>query len=105
MAEQYTSGVNRVFYTAAAFKVGLVVTATILDQELNVYNGVLLTEVVAGAKGLYYFDYNFRVSKYVVVFSEEGKQKLIQVYDILSPPVEGQRTVINRIDGSQLINM
>jgi hypothetical protein len=81
MAEIYPPGKNRIFYRATSFKIGLTVTADIIDPDLCSDCSIALTEVV-DVKGLYYFDYTFRVGPYIVYFYENGVETWSQAYSI-----------------------
>ena len=71
-------GKNRIFYRAAAFKDGLIVTANILDPNLEEINNI---EFVPIGKGFYYYDYYFnKEGTYLVNFYENGIQMASQAY-------------------------
>lgn len=81
MAEIYPPGKNRIFYRATSFKIGLEVKADIICPELCSDGVVILTEVT-GVKGLYYFDYVFKVGPYIIYFYENGVERWSQAYSI-----------------------
>lgn len=82
MAENYTTGVHRLFYQAKSFQEGLVVTMDILSPLLVWEEGKVLTEK---GKGLYYIDYDFSTpGSFAVVLYEEEKKVVAQNFCITS---------------------
>jgi len=90
VAEQYTPGLQRIFYSAVQLEESLLVRVTLFDSELNNNNISFLTEAMDDhenvIKGLYYFDHVFSNGVYVAYFHEfrGGKwvERGVQVYNI-----------------------
>lgn len=81
MAEIYPPGINRIFYRATSFRIGLEIKANIIDPNLCSDIWMILTEIT-NVKGLYYFDFNFSVGPYIIYFYENNIEKWSQAYSI-----------------------
>ena len=81
MAEQYTPGLQRIFYKSTGLKEDLHIEVTLFDSALNNNATIELTEA-KNIKGLYYFDYTFYEGIYIAYFRENGAERGVQVYSI-----------------------
>lgn len=81
MAEQYTPGLQRIFYKSTGLKEGLFIKVTLFDSALN---NIAIYELIEAKniKGLYYFEHDFYEGVYVAYFHENELEKAVQVYNI-----------------------
>jgi len=100
MAERYAPGCQRIFYRSANFTTDLVVTAKLIDPDLNDVSISLEETNKVRIPGLYHFDFCFREGNYIVYFYEEDILKWSQAYSIRKNVEGGFRSFL----GDNVIN-
>lgn len=91
MAEQYTSGVNRVVYKAEAFGTGKTVTAYFWNPSLTKSALQTFTELELG---IYYLDYDFTVNgTHIGLFYEGGVAKTVGSFRVSASTNGGSGSV------------
>lgn len=99
MAENYNTGVRRIFYRAAGFAEGRVITMDVLSPSLTWKYGLEFTE--AGG-GLYYYDFNFSMEgTYAALLYENGKKVTSQNFQVRD---ELGTRITNSTPGPSVIN-
>lgn len=102
MAENYTRGIQRIFYRAGRFAEGIIVTMDILDPLRNWMNGFEFEEV---GKGSYSLDFNFdRVGTYYAILYEDGVKKTSQSFHIVDGVLDSTVYVGMGFKGPSVIN-
>ncbi len=80
MAEEYSFGVNRIFYRSTGFQEGLQVTVDLLCSNLDNHTNIVLVE---NGGGIYYFDYDFNyLGVWHGTFCENGVKVASQNFKI-----------------------